>query len=152
MSIGGSCQDVLSGAQNHLDGLRNDCEGRGVPVPPPPNLDFLKQRESLRHMVKSFSVLSGFDFRHFSIMPVLAAAGRVEVWESKWYMSSGSDPADQDLSIREIGRRCLRHEDAARIKRGPRGPELLQEVATDEVREANRSRASGSPLPGEGTG
>src|ERR1700692_4774839 len=89
MSIGGSCQDVLSGAQNHLDGLRNDCEGCGVPVPPPPNLDSLKQRERLRHMVKSFGAPSGVDFRHFSIMPVRGAAKRVKVWESKGYISSG---------------------------------------------------------------
>jgi len=34
-------------------------------------------------------VPSGIDSRHSSIMPVFAAAGPVEVWESKGYMSSG---------------------------------------------------------------
>ena len=58
MSIGGSRQDVLGGVQNHLDGLRSVCEGRGVRVPPPPNLDLLERRESLRHVVKSLCALS----------------------------------------------------------------------------------------------
>jgi len=58
MSIGGSDQDVLSGAQNHLNGLRIVREGRRVRVPPPPNLDLLEQRESLRHIVKGLGAPS----------------------------------------------------------------------------------------------
>src|ERR1700681_66538 len=88
MSIGGSRQEVLSGAQNHFDGHRVVCEGRGIRVPPPPCLNSLKQSESLRHMVKSFGAPSGIDFRHASIMPVLGAEERVKVFESKGYMSS----------------------------------------------------------------
>src|ERR1700686_1046486 len=89
MSIGGSRQEVLSGAQNHFEGQRGVCEGRGGRQPPPPNLNSLKQSESLRHMVKSFGAPSGIDFRHASIMPVLGAEERVKVLESKGYMSSG---------------------------------------------------------------
>ena len=58
MSIGGSRQYVLGGAQNHLDGLRSVGEGRGVRVPPPPNLDPLQQRKSLRHILKSLGAPS----------------------------------------------------------------------------------------------
>jgi hypothetical protein len=88
MRIGGSRQDVLRGAQNHLDGLRCVCEVRGVSVPPPPNLDPLKSRESQRDVVKSFGAPGEFDFRHTSIMRVRRAAKRVKVLESKEYMSS----------------------------------------------------------------
>src|ERR1700686_5013118 len=92
MNIGGYRQEVLSGAQNHLGGLRGVCDWRGVRVPPPPSLDPLKQRESLRYMVKSFVAPSGVDLRHSSIMPGLGGAGRVEVWESNRYMSRSPAP------------------------------------------------------------
>src|ERR1700722_6760763 len=88
MSIGGGSQGALWGAQNHFDGHRGVCEGRGVREPPPPNLNSLKQSEGLRHMVKSFGAPSGIDFRHASIMPFLGAGERVKVLESKGYMSS----------------------------------------------------------------
>src|ERR1700688_876318 len=88
MSIGGYRQEVLGGAQNHLDGLRGVREGRGVRVPPPSNLDPLKQSESLRYMVKGFGAPGGVDSRHAPIMPGLCAAGRVEILDSKGYMSS----------------------------------------------------------------
>jgi len=88
MRIGGSCQDVIRGAQNHLDGLRSVCKVRGVSVPAPPDLDPLKSRESQRNVVKSFGAPGEFDFRHASIMRVWRAAKRVKVLESKRYMSS----------------------------------------------------------------
>src|ERR1700680_1341796 len=88
MRIGGVRQEVLSGAQNHLDGHHCVCEVRGVRVPPPPNLNSLKQSESLRHMVKRFGAPNGIDFRHVSIVPVLGAEERVNLLESKGYMSS----------------------------------------------------------------
>ena len=79
MTICGSRQDVVRGAQNHLDGLRSICEVSGISVPPPPNLDPLKSREGQRHMVKSFGAPGEFDFRHASIMRVRRAAKRVKV-------------------------------------------------------------------------
>ena len=88
MRIGGSRQDVVRGAQNHLDGLRSIGEVPGVSVSSPPNLDSLKPRESQRNMVKSLGAPGEFDFRHTSIMRVRRAAKRVKVSESEEYMSS----------------------------------------------------------------
>jgi hypothetical protein len=87
-SIGGFRQEILGGAQNHFNGHCVICEGRSVLISPPPDLDPLKQSKSLRHMVKSFGAPSGIDSRHCKIVHVLGAAVRVEVWESKGYMSS----------------------------------------------------------------
>jgi hypothetical protein len=79
MCIGGSRQDVVRGAQNHLDRLRGVGEVPGVCVPPPPDLDPLEARESQRYMVKSFGAPGECDFRHASIMRVRRAAKRVKV-------------------------------------------------------------------------
>jgi hypothetical protein len=79
MRIGGSRQDVVRGAQNHLDRLRSIGEVAGVSVPSPPNLDSLKSCESQSNVVKSFGAPGEFDFRHASIMRVRRAAKRVKV-------------------------------------------------------------------------
>jgi hypothetical protein len=88
MCIGGSRQDVVRRAQNHLDRLRSIREVPGVSVPSPPNLDSLKSRESQRNMVQSFGAPGEFDFRHAPIMRVRRAAKRVKVYKSKGFMSS----------------------------------------------------------------
>jgi hypothetical protein len=94
MRIGGSRQDVVRRAQNHLDGLCGVCEVPGVSEPPPPDLDPLKSRESLRYLVKSFGAPGECNFRHASIMRVSREVKRVKVLEFKGYMSSWGSCGD----------------------------------------------------------